>query len=69
MEYQAIGNYAAIGNMRSLALVGKGGSIDFFCFPDFDSPSVFAALLDAKKGGAARSNYASSRAASTGDCK
>jgi GH15 family glucan-1,4-alpha-glucosidase len=51
MEYQAIGNYAVIGNMRSLALVGKGGSIDFFCFPDFDSPSIFAALLDAKKGG------------------
>jgi len=51
MEYQAIENYAAIGNMQSLALVGKEGSIDFFCFPDFDSPSVFAALLDAKKGG------------------
>jgi GH15 family glucan-1,4-alpha-glucosidase len=51
MEYQAIENYAVIGNMHSLALVGKEGSIDFFCFPDFDSPSVFAALLDATKGG------------------
>jgi GH15 family glucan-1,4-alpha-glucosidase len=51
MEYQAIENYAAIGNMHSLALVGKEGSIDFFCFPDFDSPSVLAALLDPKKGG------------------
>jgi GH15 family glucan-1,4-alpha-glucosidase len=51
MLYQAIENYAAIGNMHSLALVGQEGSIDFFCFPDFDSPSVFAALLDAKKGG------------------
>ncbi len=51
MEYQAIENYAAIGNMQSLALIGKEGSIDFFCFPDFDSPSVFAALLDADKGG------------------
>lgn len=51
MEYQTIENYAVIGNMRSLALVGKEGSIDFFCFPEFDSPSVFAALLDATKGG------------------
>ncbi len=51
MEYQAIENYAAIGNMLSLALVGKEGSIDFLCYPDFDSPTVFAALLDADKGG------------------
>lgn len=51
MEYQSIENYAAIGNMQSLALVGKEGSIDFFCFPDFDSPSVFLALLDAGRGG------------------
>jgi GH15 family glucan-1,4-alpha-glucosidase len=51
MEYQSIENYAAIGNMHSLALVGKEGSIDFLCFPDFDSPSVFAALLDAGQGG------------------
>ncbi len=51
MEYQAIENYAAIGNMLSLALVGKEGSIDYLCYPDFDSPSVFAALLDADKGG------------------
>ena len=51
MEYQAIENYAAIGNMLSLALVGKEGSIDYLCYPDFDSPTVFAALLDADKGG------------------
>ncbi len=51
MGYQAIENYAAIGNMHTLALVGKQGSIDFFCYPDFDSPSIFAALLDADKGG------------------
>ena len=51
MEYQSIENYAVIGNMRTLALVGKGGSIDFFCFPEFDSPTVFAALLDPGKGG------------------
>jgi GH15 family glucan-1,4-alpha-glucosidase len=51
MEYQPIENYAVIGNMHSLALVGKEGSIDFLCFPEFDSPTVFAAMLDAKKGG------------------
>jgi len=51
MAYQAIENYGVIGNMRSLALVGMDGAIDFLCYPDFDSPSVFAALLDDRKGG------------------
>jgi len=40
-----------IGNMQSIALVGMGGSIDFLCYPDFDSPTVFAALLDDERGG------------------
>jgi GH15 family glucan-1,4-alpha-glucosidase len=51
MEFQPIENYAVIGNMRSIALVGTQGSIDFFCFPRFDSPTVFVALLDPEKGG------------------
>jgi GH15 family glucan-1,4-alpha-glucosidase len=51
MGYQAIENYGVIGNMQSIALVGMNGSIDFLCYPDFDSPTVFAALLDDKKGG------------------
>ena len=51
MPYQAIENYAIIGNMRSAALVGLNGSIDWFCFPHFDSPSVFASILDEGKGG------------------
>ena len=51
MPYQAIENYAIIGNMRSAALVGLNGSIDWFCFPHFDSPSVFASILDENKGG------------------
>lgn len=37
--------------MQSVALVGMNGSIDFLCYPDFDSPTVFAALLDDEKGG------------------
>jgi GH15 family glucan-1,4-alpha-glucosidase len=51
MSFQPIENYGVIGNMRSIALVGMHGSIDFLCYPDFDSPSVFAALLDDKDGG------------------
>src|ERR1700752_4800398 len=51
MSYQPIENYGLIGNMRSAALVGIDGSIDWFCFPRFDSPSVFAAILDCTKGG------------------
>lgn len=37
--------------MRSIALVGMNGSVDFLCYPDFDSPTVFAALLDDERGG------------------
>ncbi len=51
MSYEPIENYGAIGNMRSIALVGMNGSIDFLCFPGFDSPTVFAALLDDVRGG------------------
>jgi GH15 family glucan-1,4-alpha-glucosidase len=51
MAYQPIENYGIIGDMRTVALVGMNGSIDWFCFPHFDSPSVFAAILDENKGG------------------
>ena len=51
MAFQPIENYGVIGNMQSIALVGMNGSIDFLCYPDFDSPTVFAALLDDQKGG------------------
>src|SRR5215831_10808076 len=51
MPYQRIENYGVIGDMHSIALVGMNGSIDWFCFPHFDSPSVFARILDDKKGG------------------
>jgi GH15 family glucan-1,4-alpha-glucosidase len=51
MAYQPIENYGIIGDMHTVALVGMNGSIDWFCFPHFDSPSIFAAILDDKKGG------------------
>src|SRR5919107_1666156 len=51
MPYQPIENYGIIGDLNTVALVGLNGSIDFMCFPNFDSPTVFAALLDADKGG------------------
>ena len=51
MGYQPIENYGIIGNMRTAILVGMNGSIDWFCCPNFDSPSVFASILDDKKGG------------------
>lgn len=44
-------NYGVIGNCQSAALVSQKGSIDWLCFPAFDSPSVFAKLLDEEKGG------------------
>jgi len=44
-------NYGVVGNCRSAALISDRGSIDWFCFPDFDSPSIFARLLDDDKGG------------------
>lgn len=44
-------NYGVIGNCRTAALISEKASIDWLCMPDFDSPSVFAKLLDKDKGG------------------
>ncbi len=51
MAYQPIENYGIIGNMRTVALIGMNGSIDWYCYPYFDSPSIFGAILDDNKGG------------------
>jgi GH15 family glucan-1,4-alpha-glucosidase len=51
MAYQPIENYGIIGDMHTVALVGMNGSIDWFCCPHFDSPSIFARILDERKGG------------------
>lgn len=46
-----IEDYGLIGNGRSCALISKAGSIDWLCWPRFDSPSIFGAILDPKRGG------------------
>jgi GH15 family glucan-1,4-alpha-glucosidase len=51
MAYDPIESYGIIGDLYTVALVGPTGSIDLLCFPEFDSPSVFAALVDHEKGG------------------
>ncbi|KAJ1842533.1 hypothetical protein LPJ70_003774 [Coemansia sp. RSA 2708] len=49
--YLSIDQYGLIGNLHTAAMVGMDGSIDFMCWPEFDSPSVFCRLLDKDKGG------------------
>ena len=46
-----IHDYAIVGDARSAALISLGGSLDWLCWPRFDSPSLFAAILDAEAGG------------------
>jgi GH15 family glucan-1,4-alpha-glucosidase len=50
-EVTKIKDYAIIGNGRSAALISKRGSLDWLCWPRFDSASIFGAILDAKSGG------------------
>ena len=51
VTYPSIGDYAAIGNCRAIALVSRAGAIEWLCLPYFSSPSWFAAILDREKGG------------------
>ncbi len=50
-RYLPIAEHGLIGDLHTVALVGTDGTIDWYCCPRFDSPSVFAAMLDADRGG------------------
>lgn len=65
-SYQPIEDYGVIGDLHTVALVGKNGAIDWCCIPRFDSPSVFGALLDSNKGGTFRINPVFEQTSSVG---
>ena len=53
-DYLPIADHGLIGDLHSVALVGTNGTIDWYCCPRFDSPSVFGSILDARRGGCYR---------------
>jgi GH15 family glucan-1,4-alpha-glucosidase len=53
-HYPNISDHGFVGDLQTAALVSTDGTVDWFCCPRFDSPSVFASLLDAEKGGFCR---------------
>ncbi|KAF8697523.1 hypothetical protein AX14_001351 [Amanita brunnescens Koide BX004] len=50
-DYIPIADHAVIGNLRTAALISLDGSVESFCVPNFDSPSIFVRILDKNKGG------------------
>src|SRR3954452_1473437 len=50
-RYLPIAEHGVVGDLHTAALVGTDGTIDWYCCPRFDSPSVFGAILDRRRGG------------------
>src|SRR5438034_5493062 len=50
-DYLPIAEHGIIGDLHTVALAGTDGTIDWYCCPSFDSPSVFASILDKENGG------------------
>ena len=50
-DYLPIAEHGLVGDLHTVALVGTNGTIDWYCCPAFDSPSVFGAILDRRRGG------------------
>ena len=68
MVYKPIESYGVVGDLHTVALVGMDGSIDWCCLPHFDSPSIFAAILDEKKEASSRSPASTRASASRCTC-
>src|SRR5215210_5439292 len=51
LDYLPIAEHGIIGDLHTVALIGSDGTIDWYCCPNFDSPSVFASILDKERGG------------------
>ena len=64
-DYLPIAEHGVIGDLHTVALVGTDGTIDWFCCPRFDSPSVFGSLLDHRRGGRYRIQPAVSESCTT----
>ena len=50
-DYLPIAEHGMVGDLHTIALVGTNGTIDWYCCPAFDSPSVFGSILDKDRGG------------------
>ena len=51
LRYLPIAEHGVIGDLHTVALVGSDGTVDWYCSPRFDSPSIFASILDSERGG------------------
>ena len=50
-DYLPIADHGIVGDLHTVALIGRNGTIDWYCCPRFDSPSVFGSILDRERGG------------------